>query len=104
MNYFVYYTLSAWSYHISRASFIVAKKWWGTSVFDQIIALFSSSSFKSLPREEQLKIYDQINQFKKEEKNFLFVEKWLATCFEQLESMQLEKVPRLTLKKNKRKE
>ena len=48
MNHFVYNALSALSYHISKESFLVAKKWYATGLFPLVIAIFSLPEFKEL--------------------------------------------------------
>ena len=100
MNRFVYNTLSALSYHISKKSFLVVKKWRDLELFTLIIDIFSSPVFKSLTREEQDKIYGYIDELRVKEIDREEKKKWLTICLEQLESIELkEEVLSRTLKK-----
>lgn len=100
MNHFVYNTLSALSYHISKKSFLVVKKWRDLELFTLIIDIFSSPVFKSLTREEQDKIYGYIDELRVKEIDREEKKKWLTICLEQLESIELkEEFLSRTLKK-----
>lgn len=100
MNHLVYNTLSALSYHISKKSFLVVKKWRDLELFTLIIDIFSSPVFKSLTREEQDKIYGYIDELRVKEIDREEKKKWLTICLEQLESIELkEEVLSRTLKK-----
>lgn len=105
MNHFVYNMLSALSYHISRESFLVAKRWYATGLFPEVIAIFSLPSFKELSKENQRKIYDKINELQVSTMDLTEKKKWLCVCKEQLESACLEEKESLVRKKikNKRK-
>lgn len=105
MNHFVYNMLSALSYHISKESFLVAKRWYATGLFPEVIAIFSSPSFKKLSKESQRKIYDKINELRVSTIDLTEKKKWLLVCKEQLESAYLEENQTLVRKKfkNKRK-
>ena len=104
MNHFVYNALSALSYHISKESFLVAKKWYATGLFPLVIAIFSLSEFKELSN--QRKIYNKINELRVSTMDLEEKKKWLCVCKEQLESLCLEENPSLVRRKfkNKRKE
>lgn len=106
MNHFVYNALSALSYHISKESFLVAKKWYATGLFSLVIAIFSLSEFKELSKENQRKIYNKINELRVSTMDLEEKKKWLCVCKEQLESLCLEENPSLVRRKfkNKRKE
>ena len=106
MNHFVYNMLSALSYHINKESFLVAKRWYASGLFSEVIAIFSLSSFKQLPEESQRKIYDKINELRVFTDDLTEKKKWLLVCKEQLESLCLEENPSLVRRKfqNKRKE
>ena len=100
MNHFVYNTLSALSYHISKKSFLVAKRWRDLELFTLIIDIFSSPVFKSLTREEQDKIYGYIEELRNKDIDREEKKKCLTVCLEQLESILLkEEVLLRTLKK-----
>lgn len=100
MNHFVYNTLSALSYHISKRSFLVVKKWRDLELFSLIIDIFSSPAFKSLTREEQEKLYVYIDELRGKDIDREEKKKWLTICLEQLESIELkEEVLSRTLKK-----
>lgn len=105
MNHFVYNMLSALSYNISKESFLVAKRWYATGLFSEVIAIFSLPSFKQLPEESQRKIYDKINELRASTMDLAEKKKWLLVCKEQLESACLEEKESLVRKKikNKRK-
>lgn len=105
MNHFVYNMLSALSYHISKESFLVAKRWYATGLFPEVIAIFSLPSFKELSKENQRKIYDKINELQVSTMDLTEKKKWLCVCKEQLESACLEEKESLVRKKikNKRK-
>ena len=90
MNHFVYNTLSALSYHISKKSFLVVKKWRDPELFSLIIDIFSSPVFKSLEREEQDKIYGYIDELRNKDIDKEEKKKWLTICLEQLESIELK--------------
>ena len=91
MNHFVYNTLSALSYHISKKSFLVVKKWRDLELFTLIIDIFSSPVFKSLTREEQDKIYGYIDELRGKDIDREEKKKWLTICMEQLESIELKR-------------
>ena len=105
MNHFVYNMLSALSYNISKESFLVAKRWYATGLFSEVIAIFSLPSFKELSKENQRKIYDKINELQVSTMDLTEKKKWLCVCKEQLESACLEENQSLVRKKikNKRK-
>ena len=90
MNHFVYNTLSALSYHISKKSFLVVKKWRDPESFSLIIDIFSSPVFKSLEREEQDKIYGYIDELRAKDIDREEKKKCLTICLEQLESILLK--------------
>ena len=90
MNHFVYNTLSALSYHISKKSFLVVKKWRDPESCSLIIDIFSSPVFKSLEREEQDKIYGYIDELRNKDIDKEEKKKWLTICLEQLESIELK--------------
>ena len=100
MNHFVYYHLCALSYHVSKESFLVAKKWRDLELFTLIIDIFSSPEFKSLTREEQDKIYGYIDELRAKDIDREEKKKCLTICLEQLESILLkEEYLSRTLKK-----
>ena len=100
MNHFVYNTLCALSYHISKKSFLVVKKWRDLELFTLIIDIFSSPVFKSLTKEEQDKIYGYIEELRNKDIDREEKKKCLTVCLEQLESILLkEEVLSRTLKK-----
>lgn len=105
MNHFVYNMLSALSYHISQESFLVAKRWYTTGLFPEVIAIFSLTSFKELPEEKQRKIYNKINELRASTMDLTEKKRWLLVCKEQLESACLEEKESLVRVKfeNKRK-
>ncbi len=106
MNHFVYNVLNAIMYNISKESFLVAKKWYSTGLFLDVVAIFSLPSFKELSKENQEKIYDKINELRTSSLDNLEKKKWLNVCKEQLESACLEENQSLVRRKskNKRKE
>ena len=97
MNHFVSNTLSALSYHISRKSFLVVKKWRDQELFWLIIKIFSSPAFKSLEKEEQKKIYGYIDELRISELDREEKMKWLIICLEQLESVEVKNSDHLSL-------
>ena len=105
MNHFVYNMLSALSYQISKESFLVAKRWYATGLFLDVVTIFSLPGFKELPEESQRKIYDKINELRVSTMDLTEKKKWLLVCKEQLESACLEENQSLVRKKikNKRK-
>ncbi len=64
MNHFVYNMLSALSYHISKESFLVAKRWYATGLFPEVIAIFSLPSFKELSKKIREKYMIKSMNFK----------------------------------------
>ena len=105
MNHFVFNTLSALSYHISRESFLVAKRWYVTGLFLDVVAIFSLPSFKELSEENKKKIYDKINGLREENIDLIEKKKWLQVCREQLENSFEENKPFVRIKcQKKRKE
>ena len=85
MNHFVYNWLSAISYHISKESFLVAKKWYALGLFEYVVVIFSLPSFKELSKENKRKIYDKINDLRISNIDLEEKKKWLIVCKEQLE-------------------
>ena len=87
MNHFVYNLLSALSYHISKESFIVAKRWYSLGLFAEVIAIFSHSNFKKLSKENQQIIYSKINELRNSNISISEKKNWLIVCKEQLENI-----------------
>ena len=101
MNYFIYYTLGAMFYHVSKTSFMIANKWRDKEIFDELVGLFSLSQFKELKKEEKEVIYSKINELRlanlsKEEKL-----KWILVCKEQINCLSYDNLS-LSRKKSKR--
>ena len=99
MNHFVYNMLSALSYHISKESFLVAKRWYATGLFEEVIAIFSLPSFKGLSKDNQRKIYDKINELRVSTVDLTEKKKWLVVCLEQLEGLSCDNEVKRTLGK-----
>lgn len=101
MNYFIYYTLGAMLYHVSKTSFMIANKWRDKEIFDELVGLFALSQFKELKKEEKEVIYSKINELRlanlsKEEKL-----KWILVCKEQINCLSYDNLS-LSRKKSKR--
>ena len=99
MNHFVYNALSALSYHISKESFLVLKKFRNTELFLDVLAIFTNSTFKNLKNEDKKKIYRKIAEFKESNMSVEEQKKWLVTCLEQLEELELNGEAKRTLRK-----